>query len=35
MSKKDIFRNQSKSMRNSNITASATSCKPKGISHFL
>jgi len=35
MSKKDIFRNQSKSMRNHNITTSATSCKPEGISHFL
>ena len=35
MSKKDIFRNQSKSMRNSSITTSATSCKPKGISHFF
>ncbi len=33
--KKNIFRNHSKSMRNHNITTSATNCKPKGISQFL
>ena len=35
MPKKNIFRDHSKSMRNHNITTSAISCKPEGISQFL